>query len=277
MSALTQPFLALIGAVTLGVLHGILPDEHTWPITFSYAIGRNSGRGGAVAGFLFSLAFTLQRAIAAELAWFALLPVRRLTDGQFYLYLLVGALMLASGWYALRGGGPSSGRDKNPRPLPSYMPLVHGFIAGWGTGAFAITVYTVLVPAMGRPGLAFMPGMAFGIGTMAAQMLLGGLVGEWMSRRRMGERARRYVSYRVSGLTLSWGGAAFVAVGGVGVWRPGLLDWQVRTGLPLRGLQELDIGFFLALGILFLVAGLALYRSLREAERRFGTPPDRAV
>jgi hypothetical protein len=33
-----SPFLALIYSFLFGLLHGILPDEHTWPITFSYAI-----------------------------------------------------------------------------------------------------------------------------------------------------------------------------------------------------------------------------------------------
>jgi ABC-type nickel/cobalt efflux system permease component RcnA len=31
-----------ITALVLGVIHGITPDEHTWPITFSYAIGSYS-------------------------------------------------------------------------------------------------------------------------------------------------------------------------------------------------------------------------------------------
>ena len=29
----------LLSAFLLGVLHGVTPDEHTWPITLSYAIG----------------------------------------------------------------------------------------------------------------------------------------------------------------------------------------------------------------------------------------------
>ncbi|MDG6938610.1 MAG: hypothetical protein JRN42_08770, partial [Nitrososphaerota archaeon] len=52
-------------ALILGMLHGLTPDEHTWPITLSYAIGAASGRRGMQAGLLFSAAFTLQRAIAS--------------------------------------------------------------------------------------------------------------------------------------------------------------------------------------------------------------------
>lgn len=35
-------------------VHGILPDEHTWLITFSYAIGGASGKEGMKAGLYFS-------------------------------------------------------------------------------------------------------------------------------------------------------------------------------------------------------------------------------
>ncbi len=31
--------MVVLTAFLLGVVHGVTPDEHTWPITFSYAIG----------------------------------------------------------------------------------------------------------------------------------------------------------------------------------------------------------------------------------------------
>lgn len=265
----------LLTGFTLGLLHGVTPDEHTWPITFSYAIGRHSARGGAVAGLLFSLSFTVQRALASELSYFALLPVERLVGWQFYIYVLVGAVMLVSGRYALRGRllhlfDAHLGTPDHPQALPTYMPLVHGFIAGWGTGAFAITTYTVLVPATHSPWLAFLPGVLFGAGTMVAQIFLGSLVGAWMAKRRLGERARTFVARQVAGRTLAWGGAAFMVVGAVGIWRPALVDWQVATGLPFAHLQHLDSGFFLAIAVLLLIAGVSLVQSLHEAGRRYG-------
>ncbi|MEW9492618.1 MAG: hypothetical protein TQ35_0010550, partial [Candidatus Aramenus sulfurataquae] len=44
----------LLVSYLLGIMHGATPDEHTWPITFSYAIGKYSTKGGMKAGFLFS-------------------------------------------------------------------------------------------------------------------------------------------------------------------------------------------------------------------------------
>ena len=35
----------LVFSLILGMLHGATPDEHTWPITFSYAIGKYSTKG----------------------------------------------------------------------------------------------------------------------------------------------------------------------------------------------------------------------------------------
>ena len=58
----------LVTAFLLGLVHGITPDEHTWPITFSYAVGSHSTARGLRAGLIFSLAFTAQQALASELS-----------------------------------------------------------------------------------------------------------------------------------------------------------------------------------------------------------------
>ena len=96
--------LALATAFFLGMVHGITPDEHTWPITFNYAIGSYSVRGGFRAGLLFSLAFTLQRAIASELAYFAMSDFLAGARWNFTVYIVVGAVMAASGLFILRKG-----------------------------------------------------------------------------------------------------------------------------------------------------------------------------
>jgi hypothetical protein len=56
----------------LGMMHGATPDEHTWPITFSYAIGKYSTKSGMKAGLLFSLGFTAQRAFLTTLGFLGL-------------------------------------------------------------------------------------------------------------------------------------------------------------------------------------------------------------
>ena len=49
---------ALILSFLLGIVHGLTPDEHTWPITFSYAVGSYSTKKGMKAGLIFSSGFT---------------------------------------------------------------------------------------------------------------------------------------------------------------------------------------------------------------------------
>ncbi|WP_298134657.1 hypothetical protein [Acidiferrobacter sp.] len=274
--------LALVTAFFLGMVHGITPDEHTWPITFNYAIGSYSIRGGFRAGLLFSAAFTLQRAIASELAYFAMTDFLVGARWNFAVYIVVGLVMAASGYYILRKGRVphlfhSHALDHEPSvepaALPRYMPLVHGFLAGWGTGAFAIIVYTVLAPATRSPYLAFLPGLLFGLGTMVTQMLIGSLFGGWMARRKLDGRARVYVARKMAGRTLSGGGMTFMIVGALGLMAPELASMSWTTGLHIHNLAHLGVGLFLVVIMLVPIAGYAFWKSVREARERFPAAP----
>jgi ABC-type nickel/cobalt efflux system permease component RcnA len=90
--------LVLLTAFLLGIVHGVTPDEHTWPITFSYAVGGYSTRRGLRAGLLFSLAFTIQRALASELAYLGLAPLFVGDPSLGYVvYIVVGCVMAWAG------------------------------------------------------------------------------------------------------------------------------------------------------------------------------------
>lgn len=265
--------LVLPTAFLLGMVHGITPDEHTWPITFSYSVGSYSIRGGRRAGFLFSAAFTVQRALAAELAFLALSKFEFSSRWGYGVYLVVGAVMAASGVYvlrrgrALRLGGDVGNRSHQPRPLPWAMPLVHGFIAGWGVGAFAVIVYTVLAPAMDSAWLGWLPGALFGLGTMVTQVLFGLAVGAWMARRRLSSQDLAYVARKTSGRILVGGGVGFVVAGSVGLAIPGTLSrLDITTPLRVHNLHTLGIGFILAVVLLFGVAVWAFRKSLHEVQ-----------
>ena len=286
---LSLPVL-LVTSLLLGMVHGVTPDEHTWPITFSYSIGSYSVKGGFKTGLLFSLAFTLQRAIASELAYFALVGPLLAARADYVIYLVVGALMALSGIYILRlnrhvhflewltnplsrllpktTANPVSadGEDtaqSGPRRAPLRMTLLHGFVAGWGTGAFALILYTVISPAMPNAGVAFVPGMLFGIGTMIMQIIIGSLVGFWMQKRRLTTAQLQYVGKKVSGMMLFYGGLGFVLVGALGLVLP-LDRLQFTTGLHIHNLHTIGVGFFLAVILLFGVAVFAFMSTLRE-------------
>ena len=267
----------LATAFLLGIVHGITPDEHTWPITFSYAIGGYSTRRGLVAGLTFSLAFTVQRALASELAYLAL--DRWFTAGplDYAVYVVVGVVMVAAGWHIMRGrhwhlfgshalaGGADADGIRDPRP---WMPLVHGFIAGWGFGAFAVIIYTVLAPQMPSAWLAWLPGAFFGLGTMAMQAGAGACFGWIAGRLHLTAAAIRQVALTTAGKTLTWGGLLFVAGGAFGLVWPGLAGWSVTTGLHVHNLHHIGLAFVLVMASVLGVGVSALVRGTAAAARQ---------
>jgi hypothetical protein len=274
---LTVP-VVLITAFLLGMLHGITPDEHTWPITFSYAVGSYSTRRGMLSGVIFSLAFTFQRAIGSELAylsldhWFTSVP-----NLDYLVYLLVGVVMAIAGWHILHGRHfhlfgshrlahrPDEEALSDPRP---WMPAVHGFIAGWGFGAFAVIIYTVLAPSMPGALWGWVPGALFGLGTMAMQALAGGLFGWLAAKRGLDAPDIRRVSLLTAGRTLQWGGVLFVVGGLFGLLFPHLADWSWNTGIGVHNLDSVGLPTLL---VMITVGGIGLITLWRES-RHFPGP-----
>src|SRR5215467_3101817 len=80
----------LLTAFLLGLVHGIIPDEHTWPITFSYAVGGYSAWRGLRGAVIFSLAFMAQQALASELAYLGLAAWFTFKGLDGVVYVVVG-------------------------------------------------------------------------------------------------------------------------------------------------------------------------------------------
>ncbi len=238
------PVIALTYSFLFGLLHGILPDEHTWPITFSYAIGGGSGREGMKAGLYFAAAFTLQRTIVSELAYLALTPFlfRPLVNG--IVYFVVGITMSFAGAIVIRRNryahihlfghchGEPCEMEQTGRiftkhhEVPSGQAIVppvrwtviHGFIAGFGFGGFSLFVNTVAAPAMKSPWAGFLPGLVFGLGTMIMLAIVGALFGASLRwARALTEQEVRLIGSKTGGRTLFFGGILFAAAGVVGL------------------------------------------------------------
>ena len=254
-----NPIIAITYSFLFGLLHGILPDEHTWPITFSYAIGGGSGKEGMKAGLYFSLAFTVQRTIISELAYLALAPF--VFTINRYIYLLVGIVMFAAGVIVLKKNvyphlhvlghhhEDAKHMEKNLKLLstnceecepettapPIKWTLIHGFVAGFGFGGFALFVNTVAAPAMPGAWFGFLPGLFFGIGTMIMLIIVGALFGmslKWV--HSLTENDIKKIGAETGGRTLFFGGILFMIAGvltvlGIDIKLPFVSDYTLVT------------------------------------------------
>ncbi len=222
----------LLGALGLGMLHGVIPDEHTWPITFSYSVGTTTGRGGMVSGLFFASAFTAQRAIMAQLVYFALASYLAFDEElNSIVYIAVGLAMSIAGylilsqrlpsWHPLahflrRRGGAHFDEKGASRRVPTHWCIIHGFIAGFGvdTGLFTTFIYLVAVPAMPASYLGFAPGAAFGLGTLIILLAIGTLFGGVLQiAKKWGPERIAQFGTRVGARSLLYGGIIFIIAG----------------------------------------------------------------
>ncbi len=294
----------LLLSYLLGVVHGITPDEHTWPITFSYSVSSGGSRQGAKAGLIFSAGFTIQRAILSEVAYFALAGIFMTALSFGITYIAVGAAMAAAGVYFARKrhyfhihvlerlmehlfglhGEHSSEQDSefghtaNPiesrdgafaaQPIPSRLALVHGLIAGFGFGAFALILYTVFSPSMPSPWLGFVPGLLFGLGTITMQLLFGAFFAGTL--RRVGKLTKEGIDFVTGNITTSvllYGGLAFAISGLLVIAMPSILNIGLNTGIKVHNLDNLGIGFFLVVSSVGLVGIVSFFSAMRKARR----------
>ncbi len=306
-------YSAIVIALLLGFVHGITPDEHTWPITFSYAVGSYSTKGGAKAGMIFSAGFTLQRAILSEVAYFALAGIFMTSAAFGITYIFVGIAMFAAGiyiknksiyphWHWLEERlsyafglhkknsksheleeehklNPLATTDASPalKAVPSKLAFLHGIIAGFGFGAFALIIYTVLSPAMPNAWVGWIPGFMFGIGTMMMQILFGAGFGKWLSGvKRLTQRGIAFVARTISSDVLYYGGLAFSVAGIAILAYPQILTYGISTGIKIHNLGNLGVGFFIVIFAVVIIGFISYFRAIRIASRSRGlyTPPE---
>ena len=244
----------LVIALILGLLHGATPDEHTWPITFSYAIGSYSTKGGMKSGFSFSAGFTVQRAILTTLGFAGLAVIYKQYNLDGPVYVLVGIAMVLAGLYILnkrrylhvpidalfgsKGHHTENAKrlsieETHPKSVPTGMAFVHGVIAGWGFGAYSTIITFVLAPQ--APSLIYAPlvGLCFGIGTMIMQIIFGAIFANLARVKKLSEAQLAQVGRKTAGSVLYYGGAAFALIGIAILIFPMLDNIAISTGNPI--------------------------------------------
>jgi len=269
----------IIISYILGLLHGITPDEHTWPITFSYAVGKYSTRGGMIAGFLFSLGFTIQRSLLTTLGYIGLAKIYRIYNLDGPIYIAVGIVMFIAGSYVLHGRYihfhliPTKRHVKRAERLeisqdvPLRMTIVHGLIAGFGFGAYASIITFILAPEVPSIFYAPLPGLFFGIGTMTMQILIGAIFGSIMKKMGYDESQIKYVGLKTAGNTLYYGGLAFAAIGALVVLLPSIEAFAISTGNPIPNLNAINIGFILVVFVVGIIGIGSMLKSYRDMKK----------
>ncbi len=274
----------LVISFILGLMHGATPDEHTWPITFSYAVGKYSTKGGMKAGFLFSLGFTVQRALLTTLGFLGLAEIYNRYNLDGPVYIIVGIVMAIAGSYILKGRyihlpidkllgsehhDPMAERNELKDP-PIKMTIVHGLIAGFGFGAYASIITFVLAPRMPSVLFAPLPGVMFGLGTMTMQIIFGALFANLMKVKRLTEDDIKYVGSKTAGRVLYYGGFTFSLVGLLIVLFPSIDNWAVSTGISIPNLNAIDVGFLLVVTVVGVLGVMSMVMSYREVTRTKG-------
>ncbi len=261
----------LIVSFILGVLHGATPDEHTWPITFSYAVGSYSTRKGMKAGFAFSAGFTAQRAFLTTLGFLGLAAIYKMYNLDGYVYAVVGVAMAIAGMYILnkrtylhlpldvffRGRRHHTEEARRVQPhegkelgnISLKTAVAHGLIAGFGFGAYATIITFVLAPEV--PGLIFapLPGLFFGIGTMVMQIIFGALFANLAKLKRLDEKEVAYLGRKTAGRTLYYGGMLFAVIGILIIFFPAIESFAISTGNPIPNLDSISVATLLVLGV----------------------------
>ena len=293
-------------ALVLGVLHGATPDEHTWPITFSYSIGSYSSRGGMKAGLVFSTGFTIQRAILTTLGFHGLATIYTTYQLDGPVYLVVGFVMFLAGWYLLWGSdihlpfdhlmerafgrffpGHTHHRtvaerealpEDEVKPVPLRMAAVHGFVAGWGFGAYSTIIVFLLAPQMPNAAWAALVGGTFGVGTMLMQMITGAVFARLARLKRLSDDQVKRIGRSTAARTLYVGGLAFAVIGAVIVAAPTLNGLAFSTGSPIPNLDSIGVAFVLIVTVVGLIGGYNLWKAYGEVRRTatgpVADPPD---
>lgn len=284
MSFLPEWIILLLGSLALGMLHGVIPDEHTWPITFSYSVGSATGRGGMISGLFFASAFTLQRAIMAQLVYFALASYLAFDESlNAGVYVAVGVAMSVAGYLILSDRLPSwhplsrflqhrghTHYDEKgaSRRVPTHWCIIHGFIAGFGvdTGLFTTFVYLVAVPAMPASYLGFAPGAAFGFGTLIVLLAIGSLFGGVLQiAKKWGPDRVQQFGTKVGARSLLYGGIIFVIAG-------------LLFSAGLQDLIPFDFGNLIVFAFMIAVIVPVMFVTWRELRNKneVGPVPDQA-
>lgn len=164
-------FLALL---FIGFIHGIKPDEHTWPITIPYALVQKNLKRAVLASFVFTGALTLVWTILS-LVISQILSL--LTNPEMltpYADVIAGLTMIGVALLFILKTKKNENKIGTDHLVPDYRYIwIHGLAASFGGDFFVVLILSsVLIGSAIPASLGFSIGFLFGVGSMIAQSIV---------------------------------------------------------------------------------------------------------
>jgi len=153
----------------IGIVHGLKPDEHTWPITVSYGIMQRNVRGAIASTGVFAGALTLVWTSLSALTG-QLLSFFQDYDLDPIVDVIVGLTMIGvAAVFLVKDKGKAADKGDNP----DYKLIwIHGLAAAFGGDFIVVLLLTVALSTIVSVNLTFLIGLLFGIGSWMAQSVV---------------------------------------------------------------------------------------------------------
>lgn len=196
----------LLSVFLLGLVHGLTPDEHTWPVISSYAIGQRRAKRGALAAFLFSIFEIIPWiAIASACAFLGSMIYKEAYE--VWVHLILGLIMLAAGAYMLWRKQAFHLHIKGcpERPSMKIMP-VYGLVSGFGPCLPVLALYTFAAQTQHR-GYGIILALLFGLGTMLSLIVIASILAKFveLAEKKWKETISRICSWISGGILVIFG------------------------------------------------------------------------
>jgi hypothetical protein len=163
---------------------------------------------------------------------------------------------------------PVMEEGKSLKPVPSKLAFAHGLIAGFGFGAFALILYTVIAPVMPNVWFGWIPGFLFGIGTMTMQVIFGSIFGAWLTKvKKLTIKGMQYLARYISSNVLYYGGLAFAVAGALILKFPQILSYGVITPIKVHNLHDLGVGFFIVIFVVVIIGIVSYIEGMKKVEK----------
>jgi len=171
-----------LAILIIGLIHGLKPDEHTWPITISYAMMQKNLYGAIKSTIVFALALTtIWTGLSALVGQVVSLGLGTNVIIDPEVDIIVGLTMIAVALIYIfkserkKGYRTSSAVDDkktvSETSAPDYKLIwVHGTAAAFGGDFFVVLLISLSVSTILPSFPTFLVGLLFGLGSLVSQL-----------------------------------------------------------------------------------------------------------